>query len=254
MSPSRSSSSPTASTSADAGAAGHPVPSGFLARSLEVALTAIARLRAGRQSVDDVGAFRAHMVHALEDAAAGARAQGYTPEDARLAEYAVVALLDESVLHNPRLASVWAQRPLQDERYGQHLAGEWFFQHIEQLLARPDSLALADVLEVYQLCLQLGFRGRYGGDSAALSVISSQIGARLARLRGAPMDDLAPAWRPRADAVASFDPWIRPLAIGFGAAIVLAIAIWGAGRLSLGSATNNIRQLAPAPAATRAAS
>jgi type VI secretion system protein ImpK len=233
---------------------GQPVPGGFLARSLEVALTAIARLRAGRQSVDDVGAFRAHMVRALEEAAAAARSQGYTPEDARLAEYAVVALLDESVLHNPRLASVWAQRPLQDERYGQHLAGEWFFQHIEQLLARPDSLAVADILEVYQLCLQLGFRGRYGGDSAALNTISSQIAARLARLRGAPMGELAPAWRPQADAVASFDPWIRPLAITFGAVIVLAIAIWGAGRLSLGSATTNIRQLAPAPAASRAAS
>ena len=253
MSPSTSPST-TSPTASDNGGNSHPVPSGFLARSLEVALTAIARLRAGRQSVDDVAAFRAHMVRALEESAAAARAQGYTPEDARLAEYAVVALLDESVLHNPRLAPVWAQRPLQDERYGQHLAGEWFFQHIEQLLARPDSLALADILEVYQLCLQLGFRGRYGGDTAALSVISSQIAARLARLRGAPMDELAPAWRPRADAVASFDPWIRPLAIGLGATIVLAIAIWGAGRLSLGSATNSIRQLAPAPASSRAAS
>jgi type VI secretion system protein ImpK len=216
-------------------------------------LTAIARLRAGRQSVDDVAGFRAHIVRALEEAAAAARGQGYTPEDARLAEYAVVALLDESVLHNPRLAPVWAQRPLQDERYGQHLAGEWFFQHIDQLLARPDSLALADILEVYQLCLQLGFRGRYGGDNAALGVVSSQIAARLARLRGVPLEDLAPAWRPRADAVASFDPWIRPLAVGLGAAIVLAFAIWGAGKLSLSSATDNIRQLAPVAAPVRAA-
>ena len=251
MSPSPSPSL-TSSAASNGAADAHPAPGGFLARSLEVALTAIARLRAGRQSVDDVAAFRAHMVRALEEAAAAARVQGYTPEDARLAEYAVVALLDESVLHNARLAPVWAQRPLQDERYGQHLAGEWFFQHIDQLLARPDSLALADILEVYQLCLQLGFRGRYGPDSAALGTVSSQIAARLSRLRGAPLEDLAPGWRPRADAVASFDPWIRPLAIGLGAAIVLALAIWGAGRLSLGSETNSIRQLAPAPTATRA--
>jgi type VI secretion system protein ImpK len=242
------------SAGSDAAAHGQPVPTGQLARSLEVALTAIARLRAGRQAIDDVGAFRAHMVRALDDAAAAARVQGYTPEDARLAEYAVVALLDESVLHNPRLASVWAQRPLQDERYGQHLAGEWFFQHIDQLLARPDSTALADVLEVYQLCLQLGFRGKYGGDTAALSVISSHIAQRLSRLRGAPLDDLAPDWRPRADAVASYDPWIRPLAVGLAAAFVLAIMIWGVGRLSLGSATNSIQQLAPATAPARASS
>lgn len=244
MSPS---SIPTAAP--DAAVAAQPIPSGRLAQALEVALTAIARLRAGRQSVDDVAGFRAHIVRALDDAANTARVNGYTPEDARLAEYAVVALLDESVLHNPRLASVWAQRPLQDERYGQHLAGEWFFQHIEQLLGRPDSIALADVLEVYQLCLQLGFRGRYGGDTAALDVISSHIGQRIARLRGRPMDDLAPAWRPRAETVATFDPWIRPLAVGLGAAVVLALVIWGAGRLSLGSTADSIRQLAPAAAA-----
>ena len=248
MSPS---SIPTAAN--DGASHGHPVPTGLLAQSLEVALTAVARLRAGRQSIDDVGAFHAHMVRVLDDAAASARAQGYTIEDARLAEYAVVALIDESVLHDPRLAPVWAQRPLQNERYGQLLAGEWFFQHIEQLLQRPDSPVVADILEVYQLCLQLGFRGRYGGDTAALSAVSSQISQRLARLRSAPLEDLAPAWRPRADAVASFDPWIRPLAIALGAAIVLAIAIWGAGRLSLGSSTDNIRQLAPAAAAPRAA-
>lgn len=241
-------SSPSPTAAHGAAVQRDPVPSGMLARSLEVALTAVARLRAGRQSIDDVGAFHAHMVRVLDDAAATARAQGYTVEDARLAEYAVVALIDESVLHNPRLAPVWAQRPLQNERYGQLLAGEWFFQHIDQLLARPDSPVVADILEVYQLCLQLGFRGRYAGDSAALGVVQSHISQRLARLRGTPLDDLAPAWRPRAESVATYDPWMRPLMIALGAAIVLAIAIWGVGRLSLGSAVDDIRQLAPAAA------
>jgi type VI secretion system protein ImpK len=103
---------------------------------------------------------------------------GYTSEDVRLAAFAVVALLDESALNarQPALAD-WARRPLQDELFGGHLAGEWFFQHVEQLLARPDSAALADVLEVHQLVLLLGFRGRYGHEAPPPSSSPPRSGA-----------------------------------------------------------------------------
>jgi type VI secretion system protein ImpK len=224
-----------------AGSAAAPAPRGRLAFLLQEALTAVVRLRAGRQPVADAAPFRAQMTQLLQRADAEARGIGFAAEDTRLAVFAVVALLDESALNarQPAFAD-WARRPLQDELFGGHLAGEWFFQHVEQLLARPDSEQLADLLEVHQLVLLLGFRGRYGHDAASLQTIAARVGDRLARLRG-DYGAMAPSWRPPADAVTLRDPWIRRLAIGLAASVVLAAALWGAGALTLGSTTDQIR-------------
>ena len=233
----------------DAGSGPQPVPAprGRLALLLQEALTAVVRLRAGRQSVPDAVAFRAQMTQLLQRADLEARTLGYSSEDVRLAAFAVVALLDESALNarQPALAD-WARRPLQDELFGGHLAGEWFFQHVEQLLARPDSGALADVLEVHQLVLLLGFRGRYGHDAGSLQAIAGRVGERLARLRGVE-GFLAPSWRPPADIVTARDPWIRRLGIALVASVALAAVLWGTGALSLGGATREVRALAAAP-------
>ena len=46
-----------------------------------------------------------------------------------------------------------------------------FFNCIDRLMAKEDSPQSADVLEIYALCLLLGFRGRYsmsGQESRAL--------------------------------------------------------------------------------------
>ena len=180
----------------------------------------------------------------LQRADGEARQAGYPADDVRLAVFAVVALLDESALNSRQPALVdWARRPLQDELFGGHLAGEWFFQHVEQLLARPDSAVLADVLEVHQLVLLLGFRGRYGHDTAALQGIAVRVGDRLARLTGH-QGPLAPSWRPPADGVIARDPWIRRLTIALAASAVLAVGLWGIGALTLGGADEQIRTAA----------
>ncbi|GLC25003.1 DotU family type IV/VI secretion system protein [Roseisolibacter agri] len=217
---------------------------GRLARMLQEALTAVVRLRAGRQSIPDAAAFRQQIVQLLQRADGEARQAGYPPDDIRLAVFAVVALLDESALNSrqPALAD-WARRPLQEELFGIHLAGEFFFQHVEQLLARPDSAVLADVLEVHQLVLLLGFRGRYGHDAAALQAIAVRVGDRLARLTGN-QGPLAPSWRPPADAVIARDPWIRRLTIALAASALLAVGLWGVGALTLGGAVDQIRTAA----------
>jgi type VI secretion system protein ImpK len=215
--------------------AGAAVGGGRLAFALQEAITAIVRLRGDRQPVTDAGAFRAHMLQLLGRAEQDARAAGYDANDVRLAIFAVVALLDESALNTrqPALAAEWSRRPLQEEMFGGHMAGEWVFQHIEQLLARPDTPALADLLEVHQLTLLLGFRGRYGAnDPAALHGFASRIADRLARLRGS-SGELSPAWRPANDAVVGRDPWVRRLAVGLAASLLLAVALWGAAAASL---------------------
>jgi len=228
-----------------------PVGGGRLALILQELLTAVARLRSDRQPVPDAGAFRAQLLELVRRADQEAQAAGYTPADARLAIFAAVALLDESALNSrqPALAD-WSRRPLQEELFGGHMGGEWFFQHVEQLLARPDSAVLADLLEVHHLCLLLGFRGRYGlDDRGTLHAIAAQMDDRVRRSRGAP-GDLVPAWRPPNDAVVGRDPWIRRLVIALAASVVLAVAIWGAAALSLRDSAQGLDALAPSRSAT----
>ena len=226
------------------------VGTGRLAAAFQEALTAVARLRTDRQPVTDAAAFRTQMLQLLGRADQDARAAGYEPADVRLAGFAVVALIDESALNSrqPALAD-WARRPLQEELFGNHMAGEWFYQHVEQLLARPDSPSLADLLELHQLCLLMGFRGRYGAhDPGAIHAVAARIAERVSRLRG-PAGELTPAWRPPDDALATRDPWLRRLTIGLAAAAVLGVSVWGAAAFSISSATGAVRALA---ASTRA--
>ena len=221
-----------------------PVGSGRLSLIFQEALTAVTRLRADRQHVTDAAAFREHMLQLLNSADTTGQALGYDAADLQLSSFAIVALLDETVLASPDGAwADWARRPLQDQLFGGHMAGEWFFQHIERLLARPDSPALADVLEVHALCLLLGFRGRYGaGDRGALHAVSAQIDERIRRIRGA-RGDFVSGWAPHNDAIAATDPWIRRLTVTLGALVAVAVVMWGVATVTLGSAVTSVAAL-----------
>ena len=239
------------STAAASAAPATPVGAGRLAQILQELLTATARLRGDRQPVPDAAAFRSQLLELVRRADEDAQRAGYATADARLAIFAAVAFLDESALNSrqPALAD-WARRPLQEELFGGHMGGEWFFQHVDQLLARPDSPALADLLEVHHLCLLLGFRGRYGADDrGALHAAASRLGERVSRIRGAP-GDLTPAWRPPNDSVVGRDPWIRRLVLGLAASVVLALALWGVAALSLRGSVRELETLAVPRSAT----
>ena len=227
------------------------VAPGRLASAFQEFLTATVRLRADRQPVTDANTFRAQITGLLGRAEEEALRLGFSAADARLAVFAVVAFLDESVLNvrNPALAE-WARRPLQDELFGAHMGGEWFFQHVDLLLGRPDSEDLADLLEVHQLCLLLGFHGKFGAsDSGQLYAITSRVAERLARLRGHP-GDLAPEWMPPTDRVDTTDPWLKRLSMGAIGSAVLVAVLWGAYTWQLSSNIKSIGALAPQTAST----
>jgi type VI secretion system protein ImpK len=180
-------------------------------------LTAITRLRSNRQAVNDAASFRNQLKGAIAGAEATATRAGYNTEDTRLATFAVVAFLDESILtsNNPIFRD-WPRMPLQEELFGVHTAGEMYFQCLDRLLARADSAQTADVLEVYALCLALGYRGRYGlGGQEGVRAVVSTVADKLQRIRGGPRP-LAPYWAPPHDAAPrqAFDPWVRTLAVG----------------------------------------
>jgi len=210
--------------------------------------TAIERLRSNRQGVTDSLAFRHHTREALRAAANQALAAGYPSEDVKYATFATVAFLDESVLNSQNAVFTdWLRKPLQEELFGTHIAGEVFFQHLQQLITRNDSEDLADVLEVHQLCLLLGFSGRYSaGNRGELAQVMSIIAEKIRRVRGH-FGPLSPAWTlPQEAAVVRADPLVRKLgwlAIACAVAMVLLFVTY---KITLGSGVSDVQTMAAA--------
>lgn len=76
------------------------------------------------------------------------------------AVYAIVALIDETVLSVPgSCRDYWFGRPLQLDLFGDNIAGEEFFVRLQKMLAQAEKKK--DVLEIYYLCLSLGFEGKF---------------------------------------------------------------------------------------------
>ena len=116
-----------------------------LAFCFQEAITVGERLRSNRQAVADAESFRYQIRETLKSAAGEAQRRGYNGDDVQLAVFAVVAFLDESILNlrNPVFAD-WPRRPLQEEMFGHHVAGEIFFQNLQKIMSRDESQETAD--------------------------------------------------------------------------------------------------------------
>jgi type VI secretion system protein ImpK len=84
---------------------------------------------------------------------------GIPADRRRAAEYALCAWLDERILSSALPAKRrWADHPLQLRRFDDLCAGDEFFSRLMALLGGGDA-GTGEVLEVYALCLALGFQG-----------------------------------------------------------------------------------------------
>jgi type VI secretion system protein ImpK len=224
-----------------------PPRSENLALAFQELLTVGERLRCNRQSVADAATFRAQIWAGVRTASDAARARGYTQEDIELAIFAVIAFIDESILNlrHPIFAD-WPRQPLQEERYGHHVAGEIFFQNLQKLLTRNDSAQLADLLEVYYLCLLMGFAGRYSlGGRGELRAIMGQTADKFQRIRQtSPV--LSPDAHPPADAVKqiSGDPVARWLLIAAVTCSLIMIGLFVTYYVLLGGGVKTLEKTA----------
>jgi type VI secretion system protein ImpK len=144
--------------------------------------------------VADADELRRRVRAFLKDFEQRAAAAGADPQDVHLAQHAYCALLDETVLARlAALRATWERCPLQLELFGDHLAGETFFEHLEQ--ARQRGRPKLQLLEVFHLCLLLGFQGRYLLEGPEkLDHLTARVGDEIARLQGEPAG-FAPRWR-----------------------------------------------------------
>jgi type VI secretion system protein ImpK len=220
-----------------------------LAFCFQELLTVGERLRANRQAVHDAESFRYQIREGLKSAGEEARRRGYSGEDIQLAVFAVVAFLDESILNvqNPIFAD-WPRRPMQEELFGHHVAGEIFFQHLAKLFTRDETQDVADVLEIYLLCMLLGFAGKYSlGSRGELKAASDTARQKIQRIRQMPAD-LGPGWALPDEPVRSSggDPWVRRLVIAAAACLLIAVALFGIYKVSLGSGVGRMESIAQA--------
>ena len=213
-----------------------------LAYCFQEVLTAVLRVRFQRQQVQDAGSFRTHMRQLLQQAMSEARGLGYSGQNIQMAVLVTVGYLDESVLNLQSSAlAEWARRPLQEELFGGHVAGETVFRNLANLLQEQDSSEVADVLELHSLCLQLGYKGRYAfGGGGELRQLIQLCREKIRRIRGNASLFRAPGVVAVLPANSSTDGLGRGLLITSIALAVLTVAAFTGYEFSLSAGASRL--------------
>ncbi|UXY14575.1 type IVB secretion system protein IcmH/DotU [Chitiniphilus purpureus] len=149
------------------------------------------------------------------------------------AKYAFCALMDEIILSSDfPIREEWERMPLQLRLFGEHLAGEGFFDRLEML--RMDPGKHIEPLEVYYTVLLLGFQGRYLLEGTEkLGYLIHRVGQEIQQVRGGKAD-FAPNWKlPH-----RFQSFVRnelPLWLYFALLAIVAVTIFIVYRVLLGT-------------------
>jgi type VI secretion system protein ImpK len=171
-------------------------------------------------------------VRAFEDRV---RQANVPSEDVLAARYALCTAIDEAVLNTPWGAqSGWASQSLLVTFHREAQGGEKFFQILDRLQTEPGRyLAL---LELYYVCLAVGFEGRYRLDQSGaqrLADIRRDLYQRIEKSRGGFEPELSAHWKgveDRRNAVVR----VIPLWVVAAACVVLLVGtyIWFNTRLN----------------------
>ena len=148
-----------------------------------------------KQGPTDADAFRSHIKEFLTGLERGATKLGSSAEDVHLCKYAFCATVDEAVLMSQfKVRDAWQRQPLQLQFFGEQLAGEQFFAKLEAL--RREGAARVQILEVFHMCLLMGFQGKYLIEgSEKLNYLTARLGDEIAHLKGS-RAAFAPHWAP----------------------------------------------------------
>ena len=112
----------------------------------------------------------------------------FAAEDIKFTKYAYCALLDETIAIQSDerffdLQNKWLLNPLQLSLFGSQLAGNRFFEILEELRSKG-KVNLAS-LEVFHYCLLLGYQGKYRLESIeSLNHLVARVGDEIDYLKG----------------------------------------------------------------------
>ncbi len=152
-----------------------------------------------------------------------ARSAGFDNEKIVSVKFALIAFLDETIISSSWTnKDSWLSEPLQLKLFNTFNAGEEFFDNINKLRQRTSTNK--DVLEVYFLCLTLGFKGKYQLQSPEnLRKIIDDLNLELHPEMYKAVDSISPNGKPHDSLMgqvkAKFPLWVYPL----GALIIFAV-------------------------------
>jgi type VI secretion system protein ImpK len=148
-----------------------------------------------------------------------------------VSKFALASFIDETILtNNFPLRSEWERNPLQLEYFGEQLAGNKFFDKLESMLQQPE--VTQDAVEIYYLCMLLGFKGRYGVyEQEKLLAIMQSTANTLVKVGKIKAVELSPHWlsndQPKPPAKRGLPLWAKIGAFaGLGLAFLVYLAMF----------------------------
>ncbi len=168
---------------------------------------------------------------------ANGREAGIPEQDMNETKYALAAFADEVIYHsNWPGRTQWLNNPLQLQFFSENTAGDGFFERLDMLHSQRGR---DHVVQIYFLCLALGFQGKFRlGGQEGLSAVVEGVGNHVALAIGGG-ELLAPNAERRdggAGAVRRELPFLA-IALGFFVVALLVVIIL---RLVIGSNASDV--------------
>lgn len=189
----------------------------------------ILRLKAG--IVQPSNDLRPKIVSMLDDFEKRADRYRFNPKVVQVAKFGLAAFVDETVLtNNFPLRQEWERNPLQLEYFGEQLAGEKFFDKLEAMLGQLD--VTQDAVEIYYVCMLLGFKGKYAvyEKDKLLAIMQKTANALVKAGKIRPVE-LSPHWlvsdQPAPPPERKMPVWAKLMAFGgLGLAVIIYLAMF----------------------------
>jgi type VI secretion system protein ImpK len=193
------------------------------------------------------GDLRQRLVGALERMVNDGRRMGIADADLAEARYALVAFIDEQVMRSDWAGRAeWMARPLQLELYRENTAGENFFVRLRALLRSGDRPV---AVEIYYLCLVLGFEGAYrdSGEPQALEKFTRAARDNLRKVLPDP-SKVSPHAKPHGSTRSVKTGWGPLIVIAASSALLILIVLVGLGWSASSEESELVEQLGRADA------
>ncbi len=189
----------------------------------------ILRVKSG--AVEPSNKLRPKIAQMLEDFEKRAERYRINHKIVRVSKFALAAFVDEVVLtNNFPLKDEWEKNPLQLEYFGEQLAGNKFFEKLESMLGQINQTA--DAVEIYYVCMLLGFKGKYAVYEQEKLIMTLQNTANaLVKAGKIVPTELSPNWlandQPEPPKKRGVPVWAKVAAFGgLALAVVLYLAMF----------------------------
>lgn len=149
----------------------------------------------------------------------------------QVSKFALASFVDETILtNNFPLKDEWEKNPLQLEYFGEQLAGNKFFDKLQAMLKQIETTQ--DAVEIYYVCMLLGFKGRYAvyEHDKLMSIMQSTANA-LVKVGKISNVELSPHWlandQPKPQEKRGMPTWAKVSAFaGIGLAVVIYLMMF----------------------------